>query len=59
MAQMDERIRRLVRLGVQEARAERRRRRERAREWEERKASLTAKMDAFIDSLRQGGNGHH
>jgi hypothetical protein len=61
----DERLRRIVRLGVQEARAERRERRKMRDEWEtrskaadERIARLEANIDSFIKSMQRGADGH-
>ena len=48
------RLDRAVRLGVREARNERRKR----RELDERLTRLTVTVQAFIDSMTRGGNGH-
>jgi hypothetical protein len=68
MEVQDARIRRLVRLAVQEARAERRKRRELDDKitqlaashllTEEANRNLRATVDRFIDSLRRGANGN-
>jgi hypothetical protein len=72
MAVQDGRIRRLIRLAVQEARAERRKRREMQRELdekitqlasahllaEEETKALKASLKTYLDSLRRGGNGN-
>jgi len=67
MAALDERIRRLIKLAVREARAERRKRRELDEKVTELSSShiltqeairdLKATVEAFIASLRRGGNG--
>jgi hypothetical protein len=68
MAVLDERIRRLIKLAVREARAERRKRRELDDTLtqlssshlltEEALRDLRATVDRFIDSLRRGTNGN-
>jgi hypothetical protein len=61
----DARLDRAVRLAVQEARAERARRRKANAEFDEKMTQLAAaqlvtdeKLQGLIDSLRRGGNGH-
>jgi len=60
-----EELRRAVRLGIQEARAERKRRKEADEKLAETDAKLAAgqealrqSLQAFIDSMKQGRNGH-
>lgn len=62
---VSERLRQAVRLSVQEARAERRRRKQAIAEIDEKITQLACAqllteqtLKAFIDSLRRGGNGH-
>jgi hypothetical protein len=68
-ARTDARLNRAIRLAVREARAERAKRRELDEKitqlasshllTEEALRDLKATVQAFIDSLRRGGNGHH
>jgi hypothetical protein len=51
-------LRRAVRLSVQEARAERKRRREGDEKLAASHAALEASMKAYFDSLKRGQNGH-
>jgi hypothetical protein len=51
-------LRRAVRLAVQEARAERKRRREGDEKLAASHAALEASMKAYFDSLKRGQNGH-
>lgn len=71
-ARTDARLDRAVRLAVQEARNERKKRREMDSRWQEEMAKLSAaqratdeavarvsnRIDAFIASMRNGGNAH-
>jgi hypothetical protein len=57
-------LRRAIRLGVQEARNERKRRQDMDKAWDEKITQLAAvqlvteqKLQGFIDSLQRGGNG--
>jgi len=59
MEVLDARIRRSIRLAVQEARAERRKRRELDAKLSAAQLITEEKLQRFIDSLRQGGNGRH
>ena len=73
MAAIRETMRRALRLGVQEARNERRKRREADERLDEKITQLAAshllteevvrnlgkKIDAFIESMRRSGNGTH
>jgi hypothetical protein len=51
-------LRRAVRLGVQEARAERKRRKEEDAKLAASQAALEASLKAYFDSLKRGQNGH-
>ena len=51
-------LRRAVRLSVQEARAERKRRNEGDEKLAASHAALEASLQAFIESLKRGQNGH-
>ena len=51
-------LRRAVRLAVQEARAERKRRKEGDEKLAASHAALEASMKAYFDSLKRGQNGH-
>ena len=56
--QIRDELRRAVRLSVQEARAERKRRKDADAKLAESQAALEASLKAFIDSMRKGHNGH-
>ena len=58
MARVDARIRRSIRLAVQEARAERKKRREGDAELDTKLKELASTVDRFIKSIERGGNGH-
>jgi hypothetical protein len=51
-------LRRAVRLGIQEVRAERKRRKEGDEKLAASHAALEASMKAYFDSLKRGQNGH-
>ena|ERR1051326_6676151 len=53
----DRRLDRAIRFAVREARAERKRRRELEAKLTASHAKLEASLNAFIDSMRRGGNG--
>jgi hypothetical protein len=51
-------LRRAVRLSVQEARAERKRRKDAVEQLAASQAALEASLKAYFDSLKRGHNGH-
>ena len=65
MHQIREQLRRAVRLAVQDARTDRKRRREMAEQWDQKITQLSAaqlvteeKLQGLIETMRQSNNGH-
>jgi hypothetical protein len=65
MQQIREELRRAVRLAVQDARHDRKRRREMAEQWDQKITQLSAaqlvteeKLQGLIEAMRQSNNGH-